>query len=379
MSEFQIQKTNITESRIVGNDLASSPLSAGQVLVKIDKFALTANNITYAVVGEQIGYWQFFPPHSQTAQGTSVDTQGWGILPVWGFADVVSSNCEEVPVGERLFGYFPPASHLVLEPAKVGKTSWLDASAHRRELPAGYNIYRRVAHEPGYNMAHEDDRMLLFPLHITSFALFDFFQENNWFGAKQLVMLSASSKTSTGLAYGVQDFSKKQSGDEQSAPTLIGLTSARNVDMVNGINAYDTVLTYDEIAKIDNSIPTLIVDMSGNVNTLSTLHKHLGENMKFCSNVGVTHWHELGRSDDIIKERSEFFFAPSQIQKRLQEWGPQVFDQKSRKYLAVSINKSREWLNMTDLDGLEGMQAIFVDVCEGKVAPDNGLIVRMQS
>jgi hypothetical protein len=377
LSEFQIQKTNINQSRIISNDLTSAALELGQVLVKIDKFALTANNITYAVVGEKIGYWQFFPPHTQIPKGCHSDNQDWGIIPVWGFADVLSSNCEEVPVGERLFGYFPPASHLILAPAKVTETSWFDASPHRRALPAAYNIYRKVEHEPKYNKAHEENRMLLFPLHITSFALFDFFQENHWFGAKQLVMLSASSKTSTGLAYGIQDFSSEHTLDEQTVPSLIGLTSATNVNMVNSMNAYDSVLTYDDIAKIDNTIPTLIVDMSGNVLTLSALHKHLGDNMKFCSNVGVTHWHNRGRSDDIIKERSEIFFAPSQIQKRLQEWGPKVFDQKSQAYLSVSINKSREWLHMTDIKGLEGLQAIFEDVCEGKIAPNNGLIVRL--
>jgi hypothetical protein len=188
-------------------------------------------------------------------------------------------------------------------------------------------------------------------------------------------MLSASSKTSTGLAYGMQHY--KHEATDSGLPHLIGLTSSRNEGMVNKIQAYDTVLTYENIAKIDNNVATLIVDMSGNVSTLSTLHKHLGDNMKFCSNVGVTHRLERGRSDDIIAERSEIFFAPSQIQKRLQEWGPQVFDQKSREYLAVSISKSRAWLNMTDLNGLAGMQAIFEDVCDGNVAADTGLIVRM--
>jgi hypothetical protein len=378
MSEFQIQKTHITESRIVKNDLSKTTLAPGQVLVQIDKFALTANNVTYAVVGEQIGYWQFFPPHSEAADGAQVDTKGWGILPVWGFADVIVSNCDDVPVGERLFGYFPPATHLILQPSKVGSTSWIDASEHRSKLPAAYNVYRRVESEPGYNKAHEDDRMLLFPLHITSFALYDYFQENNWFGATQLVMLSASSKTSTGLAYGVQHDSNK----DNPAPSLVALTSARNLDMVKGLNAYDSAFTYDEISKIDASQATLIVDMSGNSSTLSKLHKHLGDNMKFCSNVGVTHWHDrIGGSgnNDIIKERSEFFFAPSQIQKRLHEWGPQGFEQKSREYLALSIGKSREWLKMTDIDGLEGMQLIFKDVCEGKIAPDAGLIIKMRS
>jgi hypothetical protein len=374
MSEFQIQKTHITDSRIVDNDISNNTLAPGQVMLAIDKFALTANNITYAVVGEQIGYWQFFPPHSQAADGSKVDTQGWGVLPVWGFADVVASKCDDVPVGERLFGYFPPASHLLMEPTKIGKTSWIDGSKHRSQLPAGYNVYRRVEAEPGYDKSHEDNRMLLFPLHITSFALYDFFQENKWFGASQLVMISASSKTSTGLAYGIQN----DSSIDNPAPQLVALTSARNLKMVKGLNAYDTALTYDEISKIDASKATLIVDMSGNTDILSKLHKHLGDNMKFCSNVGVTHWQDFGESEDIIKERSEFFFAPSQIQKRLQEWGPQGFDQKSREYLSLSIGKSREWLKMTDLDGLSGMQAIFEDVCEGKVPPDAGLVVRMR-
>lgn len=378
MSELQIRKSKISESRIVDNDLSTATLEDGKVLLKIDKFALTANNITYAVVGEQIGYWQFFPPHNIIKTGEQVDTDGWGILPIWGFADVVSSKCEGVAVGERLFGYFPPATHIVMKPSKITTGAWLDASEHRKKLPAAYNIYRRVEAEPGYSKAFEDYRMLLFPLHITSFVLFDYLQENNWFEAKQLVMLSASSKTSTGLAYGIQHQAQAAQETKQAPPKLIALTSERNLSMVNKTMAYDTVLSYKDIAQIDNSIPTLIVDMSGNIATLSALHKHLGDNMKFCSNVGVTHWHDLGRSTDIIEERSEFFFAPSQIQKRLQEWGEQVFDQKSREYLALSIGKSKEWLKMTNLNGLEGMRSIFVDICEGKTDADAGLIVQMQ-
>jgi hypothetical protein len=384
MSELQIQKKDIIKSRIVDSDINNKNLSNGQVMVKIDKFALTANNVTYAVVGEQIGYWQFFPPHSDGLQDNSVPIKDWGILPVWGFADVIASNTKDVPVGERLFGYFPPASHLLMEPAKVAETSWLDASAHRSNLPSAYNIYRKVKSEPNYDISQEDTRMLLYPLHITSFALFDFFQENNWFGAKQLIMLSASSKTSTGLAYGIKGYKNAPDNlDEQASdrPRLIALTSTQHVSMVNSIKAYDEVLDYPNISKIDSSIPSLIVDMSGNAATLNALHKHLGDNMKFCSQVGVTHWHESSMSadqnQDIIKDRTVFFFAPSQIQKRIQEWGPQVFEKNSRDYLAVSVAKSRDWLKMTKIDGLSGMQAIFEDICEGNIAPDAGLIVKM--
>jgi hypothetical protein len=374
MSEFQIHKTNITQSRIVQNDLSNTQLQTGEVLLSIDKFALTANNVTYAIMGDQLGYWQFFPPHSKLLNNESVDTEGWGILPVWGFAEVQQSTCSDVPVGERLFGYFPPATHLIMTPGNISESSWFDVSEHRAKLPAGYNIYRRVEAEPHYNVKHDEERMLLYPLHITAFTLYDYFQENNWFGATQLIMLSASSKTSTGLAYGV----KHHDDANNPAPELVALTSTGNKSMVEGLNAYDKTFTYDQITAIDNTKPSLIVDMSGNGKTLSALHKHLGDNMVFCSNVGVTHWSDFDAGADIIRERSQMFFAPSQIQKRLQDWGPQLFEQKSREYMSRSIGESRAWLKITHIDGLEGVEAIFTDICEGKVRPEAGLIVNMK-
>ena len=368
MSEFQVSKSNYVDCRIVNNDLSSHTLLEGQVLVKVDKFALTANNITYAVVAEQIGYWQFFPPHADTAN-VSDDRSAWGVLPVWGFADVIKSNNADVPIGERLFGYFPPATHLLMHPTKISATSWIDGSEHRAALPVGYNIYRKVESEPGYKKNHEDHRMLLYPLHITSFALYDYFQNNNWFGASQLVMISASSKTSTGLAYGVKN--------DVNAPSLVALTSARNMAMVESLGVYDTTLSYEQIAQIDATKPTLIVDMSGNGQVLNDLHKHLGDNMQFCSNVGVTHWTKMKTGPDFIKARSEFFFAPSQLQKCIKECTMEGFEQKSGKYLAHSFAKSREWLKMTGIEGLQGMADIYPDVCEGRIPPEAGLIISM--
>ena len=59
MSEFQIRQDNYLTQQIVDTDLSESDIGEGEVLVKIDRFAFTANNITYAVVGDQFGY---FPP-----------------------------------------------------------------------------------------------------------------------------------------------------------------------------------------------------------------------------------------------------------------------------------------------------------------------------
>ena len=55
MSEFQIRKDNYLTNRVVATSLSESDIAEGEVLVKIDRFAFTANNITYAVVGDQFG------------------------------------------------------------------------------------------------------------------------------------------------------------------------------------------------------------------------------------------------------------------------------------------------------------------------------------
>ncbi|MDG0970259.1 MAG: DUF2855 family protein, partial [Porticoccaceae bacterium] len=63
MSEFQTFKKDLTKSRIVETDenQAIEALQDGEVLVSIERFAFTANNVTYGAAGDTIGYWKFFP------------------------------------------------------------------------------------------------------------------------------------------------------------------------------------------------------------------------------------------------------------------------------------------------------------------------------
>jgi len=190
--QFQVNKKAFFKHQLVENPTINSTVKEGEILVKIDQFAYTANNITYAATGDIIRYWEFFP-----ALGENKDQQG--VIPVWGFADVVKSNAEGVPVGDRIYGYFPPTTHLKMTPIKVQEQRFFEGSAHRASLPMGYNLYRRVNNEPDYTKALDRERSLLFPLYLTSFCLWDNLQDNHWYEAKQVVVLSASSKTSIGL------------------------------------------------------------------------------------------------------------------------------------------------------------------------------------
>ena len=367
MQEFQTNKEDITQSRIVDTDKPTINDNDGEVIVKIDRFAFTANNITYAAMGDQLQYWQFFPPHGDNAEK-------WGIIPVWGFADVIESNSDELPIGERLFGYFLPAHELVIKPNNITASSISDGSAHRAKLPPSYNSYQRVNNEPGYNRAHDNQRALLAVLHMTSFCLYNLLKNNDWFGSEQVVIVSASSKTSIGLAYGLTDALLNKDGN---APSVVGVTSQHHLDFVNSIDAYDSVLSYDNLEQIDANKPTVIVDMSANAEVLSRLHQHLGDNMRFTSNVGLTHWDEPRDVKGIIQERSEQFFVPTYMQELIKEWGFDEFNKRSLNYIMMCSEKTSNWLTIKEIDGVKGLAEVYKDVCDGKISADEGLVVVM--
>ena len=188
VTRFQLRRDDYGQTRFANEPLA--PLGDGQVLFRIDRFALTSNNITYAVVGDMIGYWKFFP----------VAEEGWGQIPVMGFADVVDSKHPGVEAGERVFGFFPMGTHLMIEADAVSDASFSDGAAHRAESAPVYRQYNRVAKDPIYRPEHEDAIMLMRGLFLTSFLVDDFLEDNDRFGAESFVVSSASSKT--GLALG---------------------------------------------------------------------------------------------------------------------------------------------------------------------------------
>jgi hypothetical protein len=360
--QFQIRKNLFLKGRLIETPMEELKIGDGELLVKIDKFAFTANNITYAVAGDKLGYWQFFPP-------TGEQTAGWGVLPVWGFANVVESNVPEIPVGDRFFGYFPPSSYLKMKPVGITDQQFVEGASHRKKLPLGYNLYRRVKGERGYSPAMDKGLALLFPLYLTSYCIWDFLQEKSWYGAKQILILSASSKTSIGLGYALQA--------DENAPNVIGVTSKRNLEMVEGLNLYDHSLSYDAIQEIDSNIPTLIVDMSGNGSLLAALHTHLGEHMVRTINVGLTHWMNAKGQKGIIADRSKQFFVPSQAEKRIKEWGMATFNQKTTNFILEASAKTSQWMNFRTIEGLSGMADIHQAVCEGRIAPNEGLIVEL--
>lgn len=351
MQSLWVKKDELAKTRWHDSDVPE--LAEGQVLLAVEKYALTANNITYAVVGDGFGYWNFFP---------TGDDQ-WGIVPVWGFARVVASEHDDIAVGERVYGYLPMASHLLVTPANVQDGGFVDGAAHRRGLAIIYNQYHRLGRGEG---PHEAERAIFQPLFTTSFLIEHFMRANDWFGAEGLVMTSASSKTSLGLAMVAKNLSP--------AIRRLGLTSAGNRAFVEQTGLYDEVLAYDDLASADASRPTVSVDFAGNGQLLADIHAHWGDNLKFSSLVGATHVEQRGGGQDLPGPKPELFFAPTAAESLMKEIGPAQFRARVDEQFAAFVKGASAYLTIEDIAGQDALQSAYIAMLANEIAPSRGLI-----
>jgi hypothetical protein len=360
---FLVDKAQLSRCELQQWQLDQDALQPGQVLLHVERFAFTANNVTYAAMGDAMHYWRFFPAPA-----------GLGCIPVWGFAEVAASRCDGVQPGERFYGYYPMATHVVVQPARVTSQGFVDAAEHRSDLPVIYNQYLRCERDPLYPLASEDLQMLLRPLFTTSFLLDDFFADNDFFGARRLVLTSASSKTALGMAYLLH-------GERARRPQqyeIVGLTSSGNVDFVRACGLYDRVLRYDQVADLDASQPTAYVDFAGNGATLTLLHRHFGPALRYACLVGLSHWDQRGGlPTDLPGPKPQLFFAPTQAAKRVKEWGGATFQQRLAGHWQGFSASASQWLRVEYAQGAAAVASVYEQVLAGRADPQTGHVLSL--
>ena len=352
---LEVSKADHTQTRVVSDSIPED-LSSGQVLLKVDRFAFTSNNITYAMVGEAIGYWKFFPADD-----------GWGRIPASAFADVVRSNHPDVREGERLLGWFPMAHHLLIDAGAVNAHQIVDQAPHRADTAPVYRSYTRTATDAQYDAAFEDQHLLLYILFMTGFLVDDMIADNDFFGAEAFVIGSASSKTAIALAHQLH----ARGGGE-----VIGLTSPGNVAFVEGLPYYDKAVQYDDIESLAN-VPIVFIDHSGDGEVVSRLHRHFGDNVKYSCMVGMTHVGAAPRDSDLPGAEPAFFFAPGQVQKRSADWGAEGFQQHLGDAWQRFRGASTTWLTVQRHSGPEDVERIYHKVLEGNAKPSDGHVLSM--
>ena len=354
---LQIHRVRHGDSRL--QESALRPLADGQVRFRIDRYAVTANTVTYAVTGDVLGYWDFFP----------TGEPGWGCVPAMGWADVVASNHPDVPAGGRYYGWFPMARYVDMTVTPVAD-GLRDDGPHRAAHAPVYRAYVGTDRDPLYQPGAdaEDRHALLRGLFLTGWLAEDFFADNGWFGARRVLVLSASSKTAIGFAH---------CADAREGIEIIGVTSARNHAFTHGLGCYDEVVTYDDIAAIPSDTPVVSIDMSGSGPVLTSVHSRFGDRLRHSMAIGRSHHEAPPRAEGLPGPKPAFFFAPTQVKRRVQDWGARGYQQRVAAALQGFVGWSRDWLAVQRSNGPAAAAATWREVHAGRVPPDVGHVVSM--
>ncbi len=351
-----VKKTALADTKQV--EIPQAPLADGEVRLHVDLFSLTANNVTYGAAGDFLKYWQFYPSPEE----------GWGRVPVWGFATVAESRSPSIAVGKRVYGYLPMSDTFAVKAGEPKHGSFADISAHRAGLAPVYNNYVLNAGDALYTADTEALQVLFRPLFTTSFLIDDFLADANYFGAKQIVFSSASAKTSYAAAQLL-----KARGDVK----VVGLTSGANVGFTKDLGFYDEVRSYDEIGGMDGSVPTTFVDIAGNATVRGDVHARFADNLKYSCAVGATHWDAPRQDQALAGPAPKMFFAPDVVRKRITDWSPAGFSQKLGAAWAAFLPTAARTTRVVEGHGLATAAKVFADLASGRGDPSEGHVVRL--
>lgn len=359
-----LNKSNLSEYRV--HEEALPVLGDGEVRLRVESFAVTANNITYAVIGDMFRYWDFFP-----AQATSPDRDDgatWGIVPMWGHAVVEASNHPEISESERVYGYLPMGTHLDILPGNISRGQITDMATHRQPMSIFYNQYSRLAADPEHNPAREAQRMIFGPLFKTGFLIETMFRNHDWFGAKALVMTSASSKTAMALAHCARQMSP--------AIERIALTSAGNVAFVEKSGLYDKVIAYDDVAALPDGA-AVAVDFAGNAALLRRIHEHYSDQLKYSCLVGATHVEGRGGGGAPLPGPAPIlFFAPEYATAAIKAVGAKAFAATVAASWNSFVSTTDDFVSVDLRHGVTAAADAFQTVLAGAGDPATGIVIR---
>ncbi|WP_051539541.1 DUF2855 family protein [Sulfitobacter sp. 20_GPM-1509m] len=293
----------------VGNAVMSTfdpvPIEDGEARFALESFALSANNVTYVQTAGDFGYDKLFD-----------NPAGRMIPPVWGYATVVESR-SALEIGSRWYGLWPAGSHLTVRP-KMTRAGFLDVTARRTALNPLYN---------GYLPGGPDDtreqitQASLRPLHFLAYVVSrDLKHELKRYA--RVVVTSASSKTSTALAWELRDLNP------------IGLTSAKRVGFVQGTGFWTRVLPYTRTTDIGAG-SVVVLDVAGSEDILTTIRTRPDFGETRVVGIGFTHPVSARASE------RELFFAPDRVAAVVARLGAAAFErdleESARQFLSRSF------------------------------------------
>ncbi|CAL1699764.1 unnamed protein product [Somion occarium] len=371
-------------------------LPKDHILVKVDRFGFSANNVTYQALGEapHFKYFDFHP--GPEAEGVSPKTHG--LVPVWGFGTIIASTNDKLRAGERIYGYLAPTRYLLLPvvSSNINKYFFYIPRPHLPEDRRPYNQIIRCASDPQYDPAPaaEDLTMLYRPLFWTSFWCEDWLYASSYRGAKRIVISSASSKTAFCLAYCVKKRIEKAG---LTGIRIVGLTSKRNLEFTKGLGLYDEVGQYDGFEnhpalQLDGQ-KWLYLDVTGNEDFNKRVLAYFAPSKDLVLGIrfGMTTLSpssspaastELPTSstaqeltaDSLSPDSLVLFFMPEWLAIRRKQLSVQGITKMQLEAWRELMKDGRNWVRIQRVYGGENVKKAYEKIVKGELGPDVGMV-----
>lgn len=321
-------------------------------MLEVERFGFSANNITYALLGDRVGYWSFFS-----------SSDGWGRIPVWGYLRASHSHVSGIDERRRAFGFCPMSTHLLARPGRITGSGFVDSAGHRAPLPAAYNTYSWLDTDPAYAWELEDQLLVLRPLFWLSFMLDDLLANEETLDGRSVWITSASSKAAIGTAHLLA----------ARGVDLIGLTSAANLDFVTGLGLYSEVHSYDHIPA-EAAAPVVVIDLAGSRPLRESVEQRLGRSRTRTLVAGITHRDATAADSDRSGERISFVFVPELMRRRVGELGWAELNHRYCLALHDFAARSRDWLKIEVARGPAELRATYLRTLQNAGRPDRAVV-----
>ncbi|KAJ3298148.1 hypothetical protein HK104_011141 [Borealophlyctis nickersoniae] len=365
---------------LLGSSTIPQNIPANHVLLRVDKFGFSANNVTYAALGE-VPHYRYFDFHPAPKTDKSSPSE-YGITPVWGFATIVASTLDALKTGERVYGYLPMSRYALVpvEPRSINKYSFYIPRPH---LPADrrpYNTITRCANDPQYRSDRENETMLYRPLFWTSFWCEDWLMSTSYRSATHIIISSASAKTAFCLAYLIQK-RKAQGGPNV---TVVGLTSSKNLLFTNRLGLYNTVLPYNDVTTLPSTSTNkyLYIDVASNSSLNTQIATHLSTSLVAAVVLGMTNVDDASRTSPLIATakspvKMETFFMPEWLAERRKTLSVPQITQMQKVAWDWLMEDCTSWVKMVNSLGGEQVKKAFLETVESRVGPDVGQVLSL--
>nr|WP_042180162.1 DUF2855 family protein [Kibdelosporangium sp. MJ126-NF4]CEL14230.1 Bll1370 protein [Kibdelosporangium sp. MJ126-NF4]CTQ88598.1 Bll1370 protein [Kibdelosporangium sp. MJ126-NF4] len=347
--DLVIAKNDLTSHEVRPSTLA--PLRPGEVRLAVERFGITTVTATYALFGDSP--MQFF--------GVFPGPDGYGRVPVWGFATVAESRCADVAEGSRFFGYLPMSTHHTVTPEVLPGGGFVDSA--QQAVP--HDWYRTYEVAPQDEL--DDRRALLHPLFPCSFTLAGFVGQQVAGGVKSILVSSASCKTAIGLA----DLLSKQDGF-----SVTGITSGRHKAFTQGLGFYDHVVAYDELGADAVADPAVFIDFTNSAERMGAVYRHAGARLSGTVLAGFTNPSASFAPPELDGPAPQLYFTPAVEQQLMAEQGADEYRARYRAAEQEFLTGTKSWLVVRNGSGPDAIADAFRTVLAGEQPPSVGAVLR---